>query len=64
MKIKDMAQKVRQDADIQDALDDMILDRFSIMASELNNQGPEAQLKWLKKTCKEDLEEISRQLNP
>lgn len=60
MKIKDMAQKVRQSAFLQEALDDMILDRFSLMASELNNQGPEAQLKWLEKTCKADLEELSR----
>lgn len=59
MNSKKMADKIRKDSGLQEALDEIIIDRYSTLASDLNNQGPEAQLKWLKSQgAKEDIEAI------
>ena len=58
MNKKAIVAKIIKDVDLQIALDDMIRDRFEIMASNLNNEGIEAQLDWLKLNCIEDYSEI------
>ena len=55
---KELIDKIRDNVDLQIALDDMVRDRFEIMASEVNNQGIEAQIRWLKQVCGEDVEDI------
>ena len=55
---KAIVEKIRVNIELQIAIDDMVRERFEIMASEVNNQGVEAQIKWLEQNCGEDAEEI------
>lgn len=61
MNRKDIIKKIRNTVELQIALDDMVRDRFELMASEVNNQGIEAQIKWLEQNCGEDAEDIFEQ---
>ena len=61
MNKKAIIEKIRNTVELQIALDDMVRDRFEIMASEVNNQGIEAQIKWLEQNCGEDAEDIFEQ---
>ena len=61
MNKKAIIEKIRNTVELQIALDDMVRDRFEIMASEVNNQGVEAQIKWLEQNCGEDAEDIFEQ---
>lgn len=58
---KDIIKKIRNTVELQIALDDMVRDRFELMASEVNNQGIEAQIKWLEQNCGEDAQDIFEQ---
>jgi hypothetical protein len=58
MKREVMVKKIGSDGALQEALDEIIIDRYSALASDLNNLGPEAQLKWLDENCGEDIDEI------
>jgi len=58
MNKKAIVEKIRVNIELQIAIDDMVRERFEIMASEVNNQGVEAQIKWLEQNCGEDAEEI------
>lgn len=53
MNREEVAEKIRSDAELQIALDDRIHDRFATMASQVNNKGIEAQLRWLEENCHE-----------
>ncbi len=46
-KIVEIAEKIAKRADFQESLDEVVIEFFSSLASNLNNQGPEAQLRWL-----------------
>jgi len=48
MTTKQLVGKIREDEELQESLDNLIRDHFSMMASAINNRGPEAQLEWLK----------------
>lgn len=52
-----MANKIRNDMGLQDALDAIVIDTMNTKALELNSRGPEAQLKWLENEG-EDIEKI------
>lgn len=54
----EIASKIENDHGLQEALDEIIHDRHSNMASELNNQGANKQLKWLEENCGEDVEDV------
>jgi hypothetical protein len=58
MKREAMIKKIRSDSALQEALDEIVIDRYSALASDLNNLGPKAQLKWLDENCGEDIDEI------
>jgi hypothetical protein len=54
----EMTEKISSDPALQEALDEIVIDRYCFLASELNNQGANAQLKWLEEVCGENTEEI------
>ena len=55
---EEMAEKINDDAGLAQALDDIVHHRHSLLATETNNQGPTAQLKWLEQVCGEDIDDI------
>ena len=58
-----MAQKISKDANLQEWLDELIIDIFSKQASDLNNRGAKAQLKYLKDIGDDDnIETIYRRI--
>lgn len=52
-----IAEKIAKREDLQEALDELVIDYFSKLASDLNNEGITAQLEWLEERG-EDLEKI------
>lgn len=45
--MEEIKARLSKDEEVQDALDEMVHDAFSKQASDMNNQGIDAQLKFL-----------------
>lgn len=59
--IRVVAKKIEEEG-LEIDLDDRIHEHFSKLASEINNQGIEAQLKWLVVNAGEDLDVVLKEL--
>ena len=57
-----MAEKIRNDDNMQNQLDDIISDLHSIVASNINNEGAEAQLRWLEENG-QNVEDIFKSIS-
>lgn len=62
MNVKDVAEMVKKDVDLQINLDDLVHECFSKMASDVNNEGPEKQLEFLCQKYGMTVEQILKEL--
>ncbi len=54
--ITEMSARIRSSESLQFILNEMVIDHYVHLAHIKNNEGPEAQLKWLKEACGQDLD--------